>query len=187
MLLRRPKPPTSGPHIFVGLAHLVRHAWPHQFTSCSFTPCSFSCVCTLLSIPTSPNYRACRQDCDARKIGVSSTPNANVHHHNLSSPPNQSHLAAFTPQSSISLLSKCQKYLSKRTSWTFGDIFTYFPEPPRWTPFLIHIACLAMLRYSHPPQSSLFTRFSHFLPASICPDRSQGSPHPFSPPPPPVI
>ena len=45
------------------------------------TPCWFSCVGTLLSTPTSPNHRACRQDRRARKLGVSSTPNANESKH----------------------------------------------------------------------------------------------------------
>ena len=44
----------------------------------------------------------------------------------------------------------------------------------------IQIGRLVIFRHFHPPQSAVFTRFSHSLQAPSCPDRAHLAPQPFS-------
>ena len=111
---------------FPCLTHVAHPACALLIPCCPVCRCSFSCVCTLLSDSRSPNHHACRQYCDAQKLGVSYTPNASLHYHNQTSAGTQTYPTPLTPQSLSALLPKPHKYPSKHLSRSLSNISFIF-------------------------------------------------------------
>ena len=151
---------------FPCLTHVAHPACALLIPCCPVCRCSFSCVCTLLSDSRSPNHHACRQYCDAQKLGVSYTPNASLHYHNQTSAGTQTYPTPLTPQSLSALLPKPHKYPSKHLSRSLSKISFIFRSNAQGRPFQEDPGPFAWP--PHPPigmSTAMFTIynvFSHF-------------------------